>query len=658
MAEFTKSVIIESNWWIPYNPGGYGYASADAKWNNWGDGTYGTTGKYGFAGVRATSSIRYAFAYRFKTPSWIGDVSKISISFHAFKEISADVTLRASLTTWNPTGDKTTYTQTELGTDSGRIATAQVQINNTSDGVHTVEFSTANLEKNKTYYFVLSPYTTSSGIANYASISNVGLSATVYYEADATQIISASSGNIGESINIKVTDDGLSHQINYTVGSRSGTISTSTASEFSWNVPLQIANECKNDTSVSCTITCISPAGEDSSEITQYVPNSSTFKPTISVSRFEKVNEDEQVDDWDIFLQGYTKLKYTLRASANYSDIASYEIAYGAFSIKVEPSSGTASISVSETTDTALSESGTYKCRMTVTDTRGYSSTSDDVEIEVLEYSKPSISAITMERREISGLVDRTDFHAVGTMQYSSIVSRNSCSMWFEYKERSSEVWTVVSEMSGEGDTKQVVVDNEGAGFDGTVSFNMRLGVRDTLGNIYYCDDIAATSAVTFNLKPTKDSGACFGGYSSLEKTLEIASTWDFKLSQLNQFKVGDTSLTDILGNMLYPIGAYFWTSTNYTSAQAVHDALGFGTWEKLTGRFLFAADNSHAAGTTGGSATVSLTESQMPSHKHTGPSHYHSINHGHGNSFSVSGGGRTPMMLRAQIMEVIPEDL
>lgn len=62
----------------------------------------------------------------------------------------------------------------------------------------------------------------------------------------------------------------------------------------------------------------------------------------------------------------------------------------------------------------------------------------------------------------------------------------------------------------------------------------------------------------------------------------------------------------------LYPIGSIY-ISTIDTSPALL---LG-GTWEQITEKFLLAAGETYAAGTTGGSATEILTTAQMPAHSH-----------------------------------------
>lgn len=62
-----------------------------------------------------------------------------------------------------------------------------------------------------------------------------------------------------------------------------------------------------------------------------------------------------------------------------------------------------------------------------------------------------------------------------------------------------------------------------------------------------------------------------------------------------------------------YPVGSVF-ISTVATSPATL---LGFGSWERIQGRFLFASDSTHAAGTTGGEEKHTLTVAELPVHDH-----------------------------------------
>lgn len=62
----------------------------------------------------------------------------------------------------------------------------------------------------------------------------------------------------------------------------------------------------------------------------------------------------------------------------------------------------------------------------------------------------------------------------------------------------------------------------------------------------------------------------------------------------------------------IYPVGSIYM-SVNSTNPQTLFG----GTWQRIQGRFLFAADSKHAAGSTGGEETHQLTVDEMPSHTH-----------------------------------------
>lgn len=78
---------------------------------------------------------------------------------------------------------------------------------------------------------------------------------------------------------------------------------------------------------------------------------------------------------------------------------------------------------------------------------------------------------------------------------------------------------------------------------------------------------------------------------------------------------------TDLL-SLIYPVGSIYM-SVNNVSPQTF---LG-GTWEQIQDTFLLAAGTNHAAASTGGSETVTLTTDQIPSHYHTLPYNTDALN-------------------------------
>lgn len=115
-----------------------------------------------------------------------------------------------------------------------------------------------------------------------------------------------------------------------------------------------------------------------------------------------------------------------------------------------------------------------------------------------------------------------------------------------------------------------------------------------------------------------------------------LTSTSDNLPLAASQGKALNDKIESVNTNMqkLVPIGYIFtWsdrkitkdTGTSYsneiisnaptlTTAQAVHDYFGFGTWQRITNRFLYSGENTAKMG---GEETVTLTSLEVPSHYH-----------------------------------------
>lgn len=93
--------------------------------------------------------------------------------------------------------------------------------------------------------------------------------------------------------------------------------------------------------------------------------------------------------------------------------------------------------------------------------------------------------------------------------------------------------------------------------------------------------------------------------YRSAANTLKTDDTFD--AAGLN------IAGTNVLAKV-YPVGAIYLSTVNTSPATL----FGFGTWTQITDTFLMAAGTTYAAASTGGAASVTLTEAQLPSHTHT----------------------------------------
>lgn len=71
----------------------------------------------------------------------------------------------------------------------------------------------------------------------------------------------------------------------------------------------------------------------------------------------------------------------------------------------------------------------------------------------------------------------------------------------------------------------------------------------------------------------------------------------------------GNISILD----WVYPVGSLYWSKKSTDPA-----TLFGGTWTRIKDKFILAAGDSYAQGATGGSATVTLTADQLPTHSHS----------------------------------------
>lgn len=83
----------------------------------------------------------------------------------------------------------------------------------------------------------------------------------------------------------------------------------------------------------------------------------------------------------------------------------------------------------------------------------------------------------------------------------------------------------------------------------------------------------------------------------------------DWKLQHLEVEDFSDNK--DVL-DLVYPVGSVYISASDTPPGK-----LFGGVWEQIKGRFLYAEDDEHPAGSTGVEATHTLTVDEMPSHAH-----------------------------------------
>lgn len=111
-------------------------------------------------------------------------------------------------------------------------------------------------------------------------------------------------------------------------------------------------------------------------------------------------------------------------------------------------------------------------------------------------------------------------------------------------------------------------------------------------------------------------------GYDALDDGDTATRASDFALAVAALIAPNITSAvnaakTDVL-KKVFPVGSLYTSTSVSTNPSSL---LGFGTWARIQGRVILGASSAYPAGSTGGSATHTLTTAEMPSHSHTASS-------------------------------------
>jgi hypothetical protein len=546
-----------------------GSPNSSAQWGNAGDGYQDPSVNWlGYVGQNA-SGIRYAFAYGFSTPSWQGEATQLTLRINLAEELGRNRSIRWSLTTSNPMYLGNAYAQQDLPTDSGRLDDGTLEITASTRATYTIQIdlSLITLQPNTTYYLVLSPDTTSSGTSNYCSVPNNDGAGNVYtaqdildgavtYEAEASGV-TAPDGYFGQAMTISMTDDGLEKTLTYSCAGATGTIVTdTTAASVSWTPPASLMDRIPSDSSAQCTITCETLAGTTTCTCTLTVPES--IKPVFTSGGITVVNANTTVAGWGLCLQNFSQIETTFQVSARYSRLVSWKIDGGAFSL--EGSISNVRLYTGDETSPILTAAGTYNVKITVTDQRGRSTTAQvTTPYTVTPYTAPTATGFEVYRCDSTGAADSegTYLYAIATRSYTQ-VGTNTCTMYFEYKERSSDTWTR---------HPTAMQDNTGIIVGGSLlpirTYSTRVYVEDSLGGTYVYYGVSTVSAA-FNLRPTEASGAGFGGYSQEDRVVELFNNWILRVPSDEHIVVWDGQTTKTLRQLIAAGGGSSGGTSDY----------------------------------------------------------------------------------------------
>lgn len=428
----------------------------------------------------------------------------------------------------------------------------------------------------------------------------------------------------------------FTHTLTYSFGSYSGIIAEGAGTEAQWrDVPYDLATQIPSSPTGIGTLTCktyngSTLIGTQSVNFTVVVPNNSATQPrdTISISPISSLAEPFN----SLYIQGRTKAKITHTA------VGKYGTTIKSYTATVDGQTYTGQ----DVTTEILSIPGSRPITGTVTDNRNIPGTTTS-SITVLAYTPPSVerntsaNALICARALADGTLDDdgTSLYIACSRKYSSLYGDNSASVQVRYKAESGE-WsdwvTFFSEneaIAGVAVAGIAVAGGTGATGDnyaGVIEgitlavespYTIELRAVDRLGESGGTLSFAiSTSEATVDLGEGGNSvGVGRRAHVGTEKRLDVAwnSTFEKDVRVSGDLSVGNlTSLKAALVDIFHPVGEYYSSSNPTNPAE-----LFGGTWEEVHGRFLFAEDDAHPAGSTGGEATHTLTTSEIPYHNH-----------------------------------------
>lgn len=458
--------------------------------------------------------------------------------------------------------------------------------------------------------------------------------------------LNVSNGTLGvkQTITANKKNGGFTHTLAWKSGSYSGIIDEAKVLKSIWEFTpsLDLATGSPNWTSLYCEFTLStykgnSLVGSVSKTVTMAIPDS--VVPTCSVALSDKKGYFAKFGG---YVQGQSILHGVITANGVYgSKISSYS------------TSVNSSIYSGKTFDTdTLLYSGNNTVRTQVRDSRGRIASIENT-IHVLSYSAPKITKLSVIRCNNDGTENDQGSHAKVTYSYSITYlnsltdNNNSKGAVLKYK-KSSESETAWQSIPL--DAKYIATDETRIiDADSGSSYDIALFISDD----FYKDSNAVKSQTSVSTGyciyhvPASGKGITFGGIAEGDGfNVKMPATFSGSISAGGNYNgkyvtgtwlqttqatdlgrkppkvavldesgwIYSRALSSLILEAVYPVGSIYM-SVNSTSPQVLFG----GTWEAIQGKFLLGAyGNTYKAGTTGGEAAHTLTESEMPSHKHS----------------------------------------
>lgn len=437
------------------------------------------------------------------------------------------------------------FTASLSGNQTKTLYTKTVTVAHSADGTKTCSFSATcgiNVTLSGTYYGNV----TASGSGVFNTIARASTISSV------TSSVSVNGTN-EVTVNITRAASSFTHTVVFKFGSYSKT-TTGVGTSTSYAIPTSWLNAIPNATSGTATVTVTTYSGSTkigsavSKNFTLTVP--STVVPTISA-----VSLTEAVSGIAAQFGGYVQSK---------SKIAVKITAAGVYSSTIKTYKTTiqgANFTAASFTSGVLAKSGTSTVTITVTDSRGRT-TSTTRSITVIAYAVPKITSFQGFRCLADGAenYDGTHLNAAVDFSISPVSNKNTASYTLEYRLKNTETWTALTSGAVYA-LKQSIVSASGF-MSVDSSYDIRLSISDFFTTTRSTFEIpTAFTLLDFN---ASGKGIAFGKVSELEEGMEV----DMDMSIYRNIFMGGLKRTDDEKNM------YFQATEN---AQYPHNCKLYG---------------------------------------------------------------------------------
>ena len=354
--------------------------------------------------------------------------------------------------------------------------------------------------------------------------------------------LSSSSVTLGKAVTINISPavSSWTHNIYYRIGTGSWTrFATGVKANYSWTVPLSIANSYPSSTSGTITIGLNTYNGSTQIGGTQTV-NLNISIPASIVPSVSSVSVTETTGGLSSYgyVQYKSKLKITASVSGSYSSsIKSYNYYIGSQSYS--------SLGNTYTMGEEVRDSGNVTVTVEVTDSRGRTA-KNTASISVLPYSIPQIWKMDCTRcGDASGSYNTNGGFLKVTMGFSiaALNNKNGASYKLEYSLLGANSWSTLASGSTYNYSDSYV--SSSAILNSANSYNIRLTISDNFTNTVFVRDVGTVTTLMSYI--VKKFAFAIGKAAEVANIFDVALETIFrkKVSVYSDLKVNGTINTD-----------------------------------------------------------------------------------------------------------------